>query len=96
MIAIKSLPNLTKINYTGICFAFLGLTCAMLVWAHSFLTVMFGMLCFGIFTDATGIAAPGLVYQFLDESKHTMAIASRYVLYAPLSYSMAPLIGKKF
>lgn len=87
--------HVTVPNYTTVCFLCLGISSCSFVFSNSFLTMMTASMISGLASSGIAIVMPVLIYDFVEKSKHDMAIASRILLYAPLSFTIAPIIGKK-
>lgn len=81
-------------NYMAINFLLLGLSCYTFVIASNFLIFLVAVMGFGVFMCGISCVNPSMVYEYIDEKMHTMAIASRIVLFVPFSFTMGPLIGK--
>lgn len=85
---------LSVTNFMAILFSCMGLSCCGLVFSNEFFTMICACFGFGLFSTAISAVNPALVYEFVEDEKHTMAIASRVMLFPPLSSTVAPVIGK--
>ncbi|XP_015903744.1 uncharacterized protein [Parasteatoda tepidariorum] len=74
-----------------------SLICAIsvlgLILCSSFVMLMTYSSIFALITGAQIAIAPGLIFKFLEKEEQMMAMASRNILYAPLSFTVVPLIG---
>ncbi|XP_015905251.2 monocarboxylate transporter 12 [Parasteatoda tepidariorum] len=84
---------MTKTAFTASCYTVMGLLLLLTVWVRGFALLMTTMLPFGLLLGGLLIVFPGIVSDFVEEDKVTMALASRLSLYGPLSLSQSPLIG---
>lgn len=87
---------LTAARFIAISSLLLGLTCCCFIVANSFATLMATVLLFGLCVTVYPSVSPSLVYEYIEEAKQSMAMASRSLLYAPLCLTMGPLVRKYF
>ncbi|XP_015905078.2 uncharacterized protein [Parasteatoda tepidariorum] len=80
-------------NYCALCFGLIGLSCTLLVWVSGFPMTMTAICIFGFISGTNLTALPGIVTEFIEKEKRTLAMASRLILYVPMSFTMSPLIG---
>lgn len=86
--------HLSLVNFESLCFIFMGIGNFLLVWSSGFVFIIFAEIFFALFSGALLVQFPGLINEFVDSENRTMAMASRYILYVPLSLLTAPLTGK--
>ncbi|GFQ71337.1 uncharacterized protein TNCT_142231 [Trichonephila clavata] len=84
---------LTKMNFSALCFAAIGLLITVFVWIKGFAMVMFFSLFCGLFNGGLFMIGPSMCMHYVEDKYYSFAIASRYFLYAPLSFTQAPFIG---
>ncbi|CAL1292742.1 unnamed protein product [Larinioides sclopetarius] len=84
---------LTKLNFSALCFAILGLLYGLIIWIGGPTAVMSFGFFFGLVTGGVSLLSGGLVTFYIDKEYHSLAMPSRYILYAPMSFTQAPLIG---
>ncbi|GBN55322.1 hypothetical protein AVEN_208177-1 [Araneus ventricosus] len=84
---------LTKMNFSALCFAGIGLLYAACAWIKHFIMMMVFSFFFGLFIGGLLMISPGVVTFYVEKHYLSVAIASRLVLYPPISFTQAPLIG---
>ncbi|KAG8191776.1 hypothetical protein JTE90_026811 [Oedothorax gibbosus] len=80
-------------NYVAANSLCMGLACCAMRFSSSFVALFLATAAFSTFLAALSSSVPTLVYEFIGKSLQSMAISSALVLLAPLSFSIAPLIG---
>ncbi|GFY60310.1 uncharacterized protein TNIN_128641 [Trichonephila inaurata madagascariensis] len=84
---------LSKMNFSALCFAAVGFLIIAFVWIKGFAMVMFFSLSCGLFNGGLFMIGPSMCMHYVENKYYSFAIASRYFLYAPLSFTQAPFIG---
>ncbi|XP_015931108.2 monocarboxylate transporter 12-like [Parasteatoda tepidariorum] len=84
---------ITNSNFSAVCFAGMGLFCFLLTLVSGFYPTMVAISALGLMYGGNTSGLPGIVTDFFNEEKRSMAMASRLTLYAPMSFTMSPLIG---
>ncbi|GBN50497.1 hypothetical protein AVEN_3569-1 [Araneus ventricosus] len=84
---------MSKANFSAVCFAAIGLLFVSFIWIKGFAEMMAFVLATGFFQGGLMMMSPSIVMHYVDKDCHSMAIASRYLLYPPISFTQAPLIG---
>ncbi|GBO01858.1 hypothetical protein AVEN_85995-1 [Araneus ventricosus] len=85
---------LTKLNFSALGFAVLGLLYVFIIWIGGTAVMMAFGFFFGLVASGLGLVSGGLVTFYIDKEYHSIAVPSRYILYPPVSFTQAPLIGK--
>lgn len=85
---------MTQINFAVLCFSCMGMGEMLMVWSSGFVPVMLAVVVFAYAMGASQVVNTGVVDEFVTSENTAMALASRNILYAPLSLSVSPLIGK--
>ncbi|XP_015909868.2 monocarboxylate transporter 12 isoform X2 [Parasteatoda tepidariorum] len=80
-------------NFSASCFAVMGLSCLLLIFVSGFSTAIFAICLFGFACGGNTTGLPGIVTEFIPKEQRAMAMASRFLMYAPMSFAMSPLIG---
>ncbi|GBL99045.1 hypothetical protein AVEN_227549-1 [Araneus ventricosus] len=91
--SITDAGYLTKLNFSALCFAGLGLLHAAVIWIKGPAMMMAFGFFFGLVAGGLSIVSGGLVTFYINKEYHSIAVPSRYILYPPLSFTQAPLIG---
>ncbi|XP_015905079.2 uncharacterized protein [Parasteatoda tepidariorum] len=84
---------ITVANFSAICFALIGLMCLMLVFVSGFSATLTAICLLGLILGGNTTSLPGTLNEFIEKKNRAMAMASRLLLYAPMSFTMSPLIG---
>ncbi|XP_015903742.2 monocarboxylate transporter 12-like isoform X3 [Parasteatoda tepidariorum] len=84
---------MTRTNFSLTCFLILLLDAGYIIWSYNFALMMVGVMIFGYISGAVGTTFPGLVFEYIEEEKQNMALASRFFLYAFLCILKTPIIG---
>ncbi|XP_015929906.1 monocarboxylate transporter 12-like [Parasteatoda tepidariorum] len=80
-------------NFCAFCFGSMGLSCILLIYVSGFWPTIVGISILSAVLGGNVTGLPGIITQFIDEDKRGMAMASRFIMYAPMSFTMSPLIG---
>ncbi|GBM42918.1 hypothetical protein AVEN_239082-1 [Araneus ventricosus] len=84
---------LTKLNFSVLGFAVLGLLYVFIIWIGGPAMMMAFGFFFGLVAGGLSVVSGGLVTFYIDKGYHSIAVPSRYILYPPVSFTQAPLIG---
>ncbi|CAL1293456.1 unnamed protein product [Larinioides sclopetarius] len=84
---------LTKMNFSALCFAGIGILYAACAWIKHFIMMIVFSFLFGLFIGGLLMISPGVVTFYVEKQYLSVAIASRLILYPPISFTQAPLIG---
>lgn len=87
---------LTAARFLSVSSLGMGLSCGIFILSYNFATMMATIMLFGLCVTVYPIVNPSLVYDYIEESKQSMAMASRALLYAPLCLTMGPLVRKYY
>ncbi|GBL99034.1 hypothetical protein AVEN_227539-1 [Araneus ventricosus] len=91
--SITDAGYLTKLNFSALSFASLGLLYASIIWIKgSAMMMVFGFF-FGLLLGGLHTVNVGIVSFYIDKEYHSIAVPSRLILYPPASFTQAPLIG---
>ncbi|CAL1296333.1 unnamed protein product [Larinioides sclopetarius] len=91
--SITDAGYLTKLNYSALGFAGLGLLYAIVIWIKGpAVMIAFGFF-FGLAGGGLSVVSGGIVTFYIDKEYHSIAVPSRYILYPPASFTQSPLIG---
>ncbi|XP_015929910.1 monocarboxylate transporter 12 [Parasteatoda tepidariorum] len=75
------------------CFFVMCLSCLLIPWISSFSLMMIVFCMLGLVFGANTATVPMIVTEFIEKEKRTMAMASRLIIYIPMSFTISPLIG---
>ncbi|GBL99038.1 hypothetical protein AVEN_227543-1 [Araneus ventricosus] len=92
--SITDAGYLTKLNYSALGFAGLGSLYVAVIWIKGPAMMMAFGFFFGLAGGGLSVVSGGLVTFYIDKKYHSIAVPSRYILYPPVSFTQAPLIGK--
>ncbi|GFS65021.1 uncharacterized protein NPIL_259971 [Nephila pilipes] len=84
---------MSNVAFSSLCFFCMGIIMVALVFIKGFTLVMIAAFFIGLFLGGFLIVCPGIVSDYIDKDKVTMALASRFVFYAPMSLTQSSLIG---
>ncbi|GIY73601.1 MFS domain-containing protein [Caerostris darwini] len=84
---------LSKTNFSSLCFLVSAGSFVILVTSSSFLQMMVGVILEGVSLGALGPIFPGIIADYIEKGKQTVAISSIGFLFVPLSFTPSPLIG---
>nr|XP_042900422.1 uncharacterized protein LOC107436449 [Parasteatoda tepidariorum] len=84
---------ISSINFCAFCFACMGLLCLAMVFVSDFQATLVVTSILGATIGGNTTGLPGIVTAFFEKEKRSMAMASRLIMYAPMSFTMSPLIG---
>lgn len=93
---VTDLKYMSSIAFSAVCYAGTGLMVVALVFLRGFAMIMLVAFFIGLFLGGLLIVCPGIIMDYVEKEKVTMALASRFVLYAPMSLTQSSLIGKEF
>ncbi|KAF8770051.1 Monocarboxylate transporter 1 like protein [Argiope bruennichi] len=83
---------LTKMNFSAVCFVGIGILYVACTLLKNFVMMMIFSYFFGLFVGGLLMISPGVVTFYVDKQYLSVAIASRLVLYPPISFTQSPLI----
>ncbi|GIY21802.1 uncharacterized protein CEXT_84721 [Caerostris extrusa] len=84
---------MTNVTFSCFCYFSLGIILTALVFIKGFILIMVAAFFIGLFLGGLLIVCPGIVSDHIENDKITMALSSRFVLYAPISLTQSSLIG---
>ncbi|GBM00324.1 hypothetical protein AVEN_32663-1 [Araneus ventricosus] len=84
---------MSTVAFSALCYFSLGIILTALVFLKGFVLIMCAAFFIGLFLGGLLIVCPGVVSDHIEKEKITMALASRFVLYAPMSLTQSYLIG---
>ncbi|GBN28041.1 hypothetical protein AVEN_83701-1, partial [Araneus ventricosus] len=84
---------LSKANFSAVCFVAIGLLLVAFIWIRGFAGMMIFVLGLGVFIGGLKMISASFVMQYVEKDCFSIAIASRFLLYPPISFTQAPLIG---
>ncbi|KAF8771222.1 monocarboxylate transporter 9-like [Argiope bruennichi] len=84
---------MSTVSFSALCYFSLGIILTALVFLKGFILIMCAAFFIGLFLGGLLIVCPGVVSNHIEKEKITMALASRFVLYAPMSLTQSSLIG---
>ncbi|XP_015905076.2 uncharacterized protein [Parasteatoda tepidariorum] len=90
---VTDCTRLTAAHFSSVCFAMIGLSCLLLVWVSGFEATLLAICLLGLIVGGNTTSLPGIVNGFIEKEKRPLAMASRLLMYAPMSFTMSPLIG---
>ncbi|PRD27214.1 UNVERIFIED_CONTAM: hypothetical protein NCL1_36004 [Trichonephila clavipes] len=85
---------LSNVAFSSLCYFCMGFIMVALVFIRGFILVMIAAFFIGLFLGGLLIVCPGIISDHIEKDKVTMALASRFVFYAPISLTQSSLIGK--
>ncbi|GBO37669.1 hypothetical protein AVEN_214235-1 [Araneus ventricosus] len=85
---------LSKANFTAVCFCVSAGSFVLLAFSTSYMMMSFGVVLEGLSLGALAPIFPGIISEYIDKTKQTVAISSIGFLYVPVSFTTSPLIGK--
>ncbi|GFS65017.1 uncharacterized protein NPIL_259951 [Nephila pilipes] len=85
---------ISNIYFSAICCFTMSTAFGGLVFVKEFKLVCCLVFVFGLSLGGMLIVSPGVIYDYIEEDKRPMALAARFFLYALLSATQSPLIGK--
>ncbi|GBL99044.1 hypothetical protein AVEN_227548-1 [Araneus ventricosus] len=91
--SITDAGYLTKLDFTALGFAALGLLYLAVIWVRGSAVMMVFGFFFGLVAGGISVVSGTLVTFYTDKEYHNIAIPSRYILYPPVSFTQAPLVG---
>ncbi|GBL99029.1 hypothetical protein AVEN_227536-1 [Araneus ventricosus] len=91
--SITDAGYLTKLNFTALSFASLALLYAVIIWIKGSAMMMTFGIFFGLLIGGLNTVNVGVVTYYIDKEYHSIAVPSRLILYPPVSFTQAPLIG---
>ncbi|KAF8771516.1 Monocarboxylate transporter 6 like protein [Argiope bruennichi] len=91
--SITDAGYLTKLNFSALSFASMGLLYATLIWIKGPTIMMVFGFFFGLILGGLNTVNSGVVTAYIDKEYHSIAVPSRLILYPPVSFTQAPLIG---
>ncbi|CAL1280141.1 unnamed protein product [Larinioides sclopetarius] len=84
---------LLKAHFTAVCFCVSAGSFVLLSFSTSYAMMLFGVILEGLSLGALAPIFPGIISEYIDKTKQTIAISSIGFLYVPVSFITSPLIG---
>ncbi|KAF8773399.1 Monocarboxylate transporter 12 like protein [Argiope bruennichi] len=84
---------LSKAHFTAVCFCVSAASFVLLAFSTSYTMMLFGVILEGLSLGALAPIFPGIIGEYIDKTKQTVAISSIGFLYVPVSFTVSPLIG---
>lgn len=85
---------LSSARFHAIGFVCMGLSCCGFMFANSFSTMMVPVMLFGLCVAVYTSGSPSLVYEYVEETNQSMAIATKCIFRAPLCLTIGPVLRK--
>ncbi|GFR19601.1 uncharacterized protein TNCT_714651 [Trichonephila clavata] len=87
------LNYISNASFSAVCCFFMGIALLSLVFVKELILVCLSVAMLGLSLGGFWIVCPGVISDHLQEDKRSMALATRFFLYALLSLTQSPLIG---
>ncbi|GIY21801.1 uncharacterized protein CEXT_84711 [Caerostris extrusa] len=89
---ITDIGLMSNTSFSALCCLGMGAAIGSLVFLKLFIEIGFSVAVFGLFFGGFLIVCPGVITDHIPKDERPMALASRFFLFGPMSFSQSPLI----